>query len=148
MLFHRLIETVESHSEDIVTSLVYQVRRDPELKHLHALADPELRHWASSVVTRLSSSLAHSDNLAARSSDLGRIRAGQHVPLHECVREILLLKKVVVDFVREHAFANTEVELYAEEELEHLVQNCFDTFLYFFVRGYEVTARSAVAASS
>jgi hypothetical protein len=146
MLFNRLIQAVESHSDDIVTSLVSQVRRDPELKRLHALPEPELRQWASAVVTRLSTGLGRHENLNAMYSDLGKVRFQQQVPLHECVREILLLKNTVVDFVREHSFSNTEVDLYAEEEVEHLVHCCFDSILYHFVRGYEDAAEHRRAA--
>src|SRR5947209_16234969 len=130
MLFHRLIQAVESHSDELVTALVNQVRRDPELTRLHALPDPELRQWASAVVTRMSTWLAHQENVPQVSADLAKLRFQQNVPLHECVREILTLKKIVVDFVRERAFSNTEVELYAEEEVEHLVHNGFDRVLY------------------
>ncbi|HZU29276.1 MAG TPA: RsbRD N-terminal domain-containing protein [Bryobacteraceae bacterium] len=147
MLFNRLIQAVEEHSEEIVTTLVTQVRKDPELKHLNALPDPELRQRASAVVTRLSTWLGHHDNIGAMYSELGRIRFQQHVPLHECVREILLLKHTVVDFVREHSFSNTQVELYAEEEVEHLVHSCFDRMLYHFVRGYEEAAARPAAAA-
>ena len=146
MLFNRLVQAVENHSDEIVTTLVTRVRKDPELRHLNALPDPELRQRASAVVTQLSTWLGRDDNLARMYSDLGKIRFRQHVPLHECVREILLLKDTVVDFVREHSFSNTQVELYAEEELEHLVHRCFDRMLYHFVRGYEEA--SAPAAMS
>ena len=147
MLFNRLIQSVENHSDEIVTTLVSQVRKDPELKRLNALPDRELRQRASAVVTRLSTWLGNHDNLAANYSDLGRIRFQQRVPLHECIREILLLKNAVVDFVREHSFSNTEVELYAEEEVEHLVHGCFDRMLYHFVRGYEEAAAPPVAVA-
>lgn len=138
MLFNRLVHAIESHSDDIVTSLVDQIRRDPELKRLQALPDPELREWASGVVTRLSTWLGPHDTGVAAYVDLGRHRRELGIPLHESVREILTLKRTVVDFIREHCFSNTQVELYAEEELEHMVHGCFDRILYHFVRGYEM----------
>jgi len=140
MLFNRLVETIERHSDDIVTSLVAQIRADHELKRLRELPEPDLRHWASSVVTRLSAWLSPDENGVRMSYELGERRQHQHVPLPECVRGILLLKNTVVDFLREQSFANTELELYAEEELEHLVHRSFDRILYNFVRGYDDAA--------
>jgi len=137
MLFNRLVQAIETHSDDIVSSLVNEIRRDPELKRLQALPDSELRQWASAVVTRLSNWLSPHDIAIATYTDLGRHRRQQGIPLHETVREILTLKRTLVDFIREHCFSNTQVELYAEEELEHLVHSCFDRILYHVARGYE-----------
>jgi len=148
MLFNRLVQAIESHSEEIVTSLVSQIRSDPELKRLRALPEPELRQWASAVVTRLSNWLSPHEIAVVTYNDLGRRRREQGVPLHETVGEILTLKRTLVDFIREHCFSNTQVELYAEEELEHMVHNCFDRILYHVVRGYETASGRNLAAAA
>ncbi len=137
MMFNRLVQMIETQSDEIVTSLVHRIRQDPELKRLPMLTDPELRQWASGVVTRLGNCLGTHDDGMVVYEKLGRLRCQQHIPLHETLREILLLKETIVRFLRERAFANTQVELYAEEELEHQIHGYFDHIIYHFVRGYE-----------
>ena len=46
-----------------------------------------------------------------------------------------------MDFVHDHAFVETSLELYAEGELEKSVGRLFDRMIYHVVRGYEAAMR-------
>ena len=65
------------------------------------------------------------------------------MPLHETVRSVQILKDQMLDFVREQGVAQSSVELYAEEELEHRAGLFFDDLIYHLVRGYEGALRKA-----
>jgi hypothetical protein len=88
----------------------------------------------------------NSETLQRRFQHVGRERLEQAVPLHECVRDLCLLKQVLLDFVEEHTLTKDSMELYAEEELDRRVGRFFDLSIVDLVRGYESGRRHVVAA--
>jgi len=77
---------------------------------------------------------------------VGRERLEQAVPLHECVRDLCVLRETLLDYVEEHTFNKDSVELYAEEELDRRVGRFFDLLIVHLVRGYERAAERAAVA--
>jgi hypothetical protein len=83
----------------------------------------------------------------------GRTRFRQGIPLCELVYCVILTKKHLRRFIREHglvAFSGDRVtpdelvpvELYAVQELNYAVGDFFDQALYYLSRGYEAAARA------
>ena len=66
--------------------------------------------------------------------------------MHECVRDLCVLKQTLLDFVEEHTFNKDCMELYAEEELDRRVGRFFDLLIVHLVRGYESGRRHVAAA--
>ena len=48
-----------------------------------------------------------------------------------------------MEFVHDHAFVETSLQLYAEGELEKSIGHLFDRMIYHLVRGYEGAMREA-----
>ena len=78
----------------------------------------------------------------------GRSRFRQEIPFSEIVYVLMLTKKHLRKFIREHGLVTFSgdqvtpdelipVELYAIQELNYLVGDFFDRALYYLVRGYE-----------
>ena len=149
MLSTNLVRMIESHAEQITTEAIRRIRQDTELPHLNKLADPELRGWAGHILKHLGDWLAVSDQkqIASCYQGLGRLRFEEHVPLHESVRNFQMLKDLIVSYVRDQGARQTTVEIYAEEELEHLLYKFFDKMIYHMVRGYESAQRLSQAAA-
>jgi len=145
MLSRRMIHQIEDHWQPITEGAITRIRKDTDLKHLAALPTSELEDRGREILRRLGHWLTGGDeNLARHYQEVGRKRFEENVPLSESVRGHQILKEVTIDYIRDEGFANTTVEIYAEEELEHSVSRFFDWLVYHMVRGYEQAMRSAV----
>jgi hypothetical protein len=145
MLSGKLIRLIESHWEQISNSILQQVRHDPRLTHVRSLPEPELRALREDLLRNLSHWLISSreEEIQPRFEALGRRRFEEGIPLHEAVYGLLIVKKRMIEFVRNQGLGATVVEVYAEEELEHRVDCFFDDLIYYLVRGYESALRQA-----
>jgi hypothetical protein len=149
MVSTHLIRMIESHAEQITVDAIQGIRQDPELTVLKNLPDAELRSWAGHILKHLGDWLAASGDqqIASCYQGLGKLRFEEHVPLHESVRNFQALKDLIVTYVRNQGMRQTTVEIYAEEELEHLLSRFFDKMVYHVVRGYEGARRYSTAAA-
>ncbi len=144
MLSARLIQMIEGHWQPISARFLRQIRSSPELPQLQRLSDSELVDRAENITKNLGRWLLSSEkDISSRYESLGFSRYQEGIPLHEVVRAIQILKENIVGFVRDQGFGGTSVELYAEEELEHLISRFFDSAVYHVVHGYEETMRRA-----
>jgi hypothetical protein len=145
MLSGKLIHLIQEHWGEITRRVLDQIRREPEMMHFHALPDIELREWGENILNNLEYWLAagNEDDLARRYEELGRIRFVEHIPLHESVRGLCVLREQMLDFVQEHYFASNSLEFNTEEELERRLTRFFDLLVYHLVRGYERALRLA-----
>jgi hypothetical protein len=138
MLSAKLIQMIEDHGEAIGARFLRRVRCAPEMPLMQTLPDSELIDRAQAVVRNLGRWLASSDSdWGSRYEALGRTRCHEGIPLHEVVRALQNLKETIIDFARDQGFGGTSVEVYAEEELEHMISRSFDLAVYHVVHGYE-----------
>ncbi len=149
MLSTNLVRMIENHAEQITADLLERLREDPELPNLRKLPTLELHSRAGHILKHLGDWLSESDEkqIAISYEALGRLRFEERVPLHECVRNFQRLKEHMVSYIRNQGFHQTTIELYAEEELEHLLGQFFDKMIYYMVRGYEGERRHTQAAA-
>jgi hypothetical protein len=151
MLSSRLIKLIEDHGDSITGSILNEIRVDQRLAHVSALPEGELRDRAREILRHLGHWLTapNQDELAARFEAIGRLRYDDGVPLHEVVLSYLIVKERMLEFVRGQGIGQSTVDIYAEEELEHVVGRMFDCMIFHAVRGYEAVApglaRGAVA---
>jgi len=150
MLSAKLIQLIEDHWEGITSSILRQLRSDPKLAHIGSLPESELRDAGRILLKNLGACLTASRqdwrSLEEQYEGIGRVRFAENVPLHESVRALQIIKKKVVEFLRDHEFAQSTVAIYAEEELEHRLNEFFDDVIYFQVRGYEIALRQSIEA--
>lgn len=82
----------------------------------------------------------------------GRIRCQQGIPTSEIVFCLILIKKHLRQYIREHGsvvFSGeplvsgemVPLELYSIQELNYVVGDFFDRALYYLLRGYEAQAK-------
>lgn len=142
---YTLVQTIESHSDQITDTILRRIRQTPSLSQIRKLPESELRVRAQEVLRRLGHWLALRDEseLASHYDELGRRRFAEGVPLHELVECFHIVKETTVDYVRGQGLGQTSVELYAEEELEYRLGRFFDRLIYHVVRGYETALRTA-----
>lgn len=139
MLANNLVRMIEGHAEQITVDVINRLREDPELPSLKRLPEAELRSWAGHILKHLGDWLSESDEkqIASCYEGLGKLRFSEHVPLHESVRNFQRLKETMITYIRNQGFHQTTMEVYAQEEFEHLLGRFFDKMIYHVVRGYE-----------
>ena len=147
MISGKLVHLMVSHQEAVLDRVAQQIRRDPDMAQTGAILTG-LRQWHKELLESLTHWLdkGNSETLQRRLQHVGRDRLEQAVPLHECVRDLCLLKQVLLDFVEEHTLTKDSMELYAEEELDRRVGRFFDLSIVHLVRGYESAHRHVAAA--
>ena len=140
MLSSRLIHLIQDHWDTITDRVLRQIRADARIRHLGSLPPSEVRDHAQEILRNLGQWLSRTKEpeFAVRFEGIGRQRRGQGVPLHEVVLAHLIIKERMIDFVRSQGLERTTVDIYAEEELEHLVSHVLDSMIYHVVRGYEL----------
>jgi len=145
MATRTLVQMIEDHGEAIAQRVVRKLRQDPQLRHIARLPESELLSRALEVVKNFGHWLAPGEEpkVALRFEQLGRRRAEEAIPLCEVVRALQILKGNILDYVREQGVGHTYLELYAEEELEHLAGRFFDNAIYHVICGYEGAAQHA-----
>ncbi len=148
MVSRTLVQMIEDNCDRLTERIVRRQRETAELVHLGRLPESELRDRAREVLKNFGSWLmAGREGEAARRYEwLGRHRFEQSIPLHEVVMSLHILKEHIVDYVREQGVGRNSLELYAQEELEHMVGLFFDGAVYHAVHGYEGALRRAGSA--
>jgi hypothetical protein len=145
VLSGKLIHLIEQHWGQITSRVLDEIRRDPEMTHFQALPDIELREMGQNILNNLDHWLAagNEEELGRRYEEVGRTRFAEHVPLHESVRGLCIVREKMIDYVQEHFFAKNSLEFCAEEELERRLSRFFDVLVCHLVRGYERALRLA-----
>jgi hypothetical protein len=152
MLSAKLIQLIEDHWQGITTGIIHQVRNDPCLHHISALPDTELRDIGRGILRNLghwlTASRTEQQMVEEHYEGIGRVRFAEYIPLNECVRALQVVKNRVIEFTRDYEFSQSSVEIYAEEELEHRLNEFFDDLVYHEVIGYEDAIRRSLAATA
>ena len=143
MLSIKMVQLVETHWEQISARILHKIQNDPRLAHVSRLSESELRERAREILNNISDWLGASldEPLARRCEALGRQRFEEGIPLHEVVLARFIIKEGLMEFVRDHAFVETSLQLYAEGEMEKSIGHLFDRMIYYVVRGYEEAMR-------
>jgi hypothetical protein len=149
MLSGRLVHLIETHWEDIVSRVLTQISREPQMAHYRAIVEPEMRDWGQILLRNLGHWLTagKEEQVAQQYERLGRLRCEAHIPLHESVRCLAIVREHVLDFVEEHVYSKTSLELYEEEELDRRLGRFFDLLTIHLVKGYEEALRAATLST-
>jgi hypothetical protein len=149
MLPTKLIQLIEDHWQGISAAFINSVRKDPALRRISMLPESELRDRCRTLLTNLGHWLTASkldrEMIREQYEGIGRMRFAEGVPLAECVRALQLFKHKVIEFMRDHVFAQSSVDIYGEEELEHRLNEFFDDLVYHEVVGYEAAMKKVSA---
>ncbi len=145
MVSARLVRLIEEHGEEIISRVINQIRRSPQMPELQSALGAELRHWGLDLLTHLGDWLGVSEEgLAQRYERTGKVLCDQDIPLSQGLRALFLMREKVMDFLEEQVLSKTHVDLYAEEETERTLDRFFDLLAIDFACGYERTLRKIV----
>ncbi len=145
MVSAKLVHQIEDHWESISSRLIRRLRQQHGLPHIARTPDSEVTETCRRVLHNLGHWLVSSSEpeIAHLYERNGRERCAQGIPLSEAIRSIQLMREATSDYIRDEAFVQTSVDLYAEEELENQLGRFFDLMIYYLARGYEEALNSA-----
>ena len=159
MLANRLIQLIENHSESLTQEALHDVLTNQNTISFRKVPWVELKPRIASLYQNLGKWIGcpNEDEIRQEYEDWGRTRFRQGIPFSEIVSVLILTKKHLRKFIREHGLVDfsgdrvtpyelVPVELYAIQELNYLVGDFFDKALYHLVRGYEAAAMAQLAA--
>jgi len=159
MLASRLIQLIETHAQSLTREVVDDIRTNERTISLRQVPNAELEPRVAALYQNLGKWIGDPSEAAVREEYeyWGRTRFRQRIPLSEIVYCLILTKKHLRRFIREHglvAFAGDRVlpgelvpvELYGIQELNYMVGDFFDKALYYLACGYEAAATPSRAA--
>lgn len=139
MVSAKLVHQIEDHWEAITARFLRRLRLQQSLPHISRMPESEITENCRKLLRNLGHWLVSSSEgeIAAFYEKVGRDRYAQGIPLSESIRAVQLLKEAALDYIRDEAFVQTSVDLYAEEELELQLGRFFDLLIFYLVWGYE-----------
>ena len=155
MLAARLIRLIETHAPSLTREVMQDISTNERTSSFSKLAKEELEPRVAALYQNLGQWIGDPNEDAVREEyeHWGRTRFRQGIPLCELVYCVILTKKHLRRFIREHGLVTfsgdrvtpdelVPVELYAVQELNYEVGVFFDQALYYLSRGYEAAARA------
>ena len=159
MLATRLIQLIENHSESLTHEAMQDILTNEHTASIRRVPKAELEPRIAALYQNLGKWIGDPKDNEIRQEyeHWGRTRFRQEIPFSEFVYVLMLTKKHLRKFIREHGLVTFSgdrvtpeelipVELYAIQELNYLVGDFFDRALYYLVRGYESAAMAHRAA--
>lgn len=157
----RLIKLIETHAESLTREAVQDVQTNEHTRSHAHIPKEELSSRVLALYRNLGNWIGDPKDDAIRHEyeEWGRIRCQQGIPTSEIVFCLILIKKHLRQYIREHGavvFSGEPhvsgemlpLELYSIQELNYVVGDFFDRALYYLLRGYEAQAKVTKKAAA
>jgi hypothetical protein len=153
MLGARLLLLIQSHAGALTRETLQDLTTNDRTPSFRRLRPAELESRVALLFNNLARWIGDPSDAAVRNEyeDMGRTRFREGVPVSELVYAIILTKKHLRRYIREHGLVDfagdrltpdelLPVELHSIQELNYQVGEFFDRALYYLARGYEEEA--------
>jgi transcriptional regulator with XRE-family HTH domain len=142
MLGIKLVRLIERHSESLSRALAEQIRNSDRTSDFRKIPPKELQLAATEVYRNLGEWLLQKTegDIASRFKAIAARRASEGISLHQFAWALMLTRDHLWRFLRQEAFADNVVELYAELELYQRLNQFFDRALYYAILGHDEAA--------
>jgi hypothetical protein len=160
MLSIRLIKLIENQAEFLTREVVEDLLTNENTPAFHRIPKAELEPRVLAFYQNLGNWIGDPkvDAVRAEYEEWGRIRSRQGIPVSEIVYSLILTKRHLRRYIREHAFVVFSgdrvtpdelipYELYNVQELNYTVGDFFDNALYYLTRGSETQAKAKQSAA-
>jgi len=150
MLAVRLIKLIEGHAESLARAVVEDLLTNEHTPSFGRIAKTELEPRVFKLYRNLGDWIGdpNADAIRTEYEEWGKIRSHQGVPLSEIVYALILTKKHLRQYIREHGFLIfsgdqvsagelAPLEIYSVQQLNYVVGDFFDQALYYLALGYE-----------
>ena len=145
MIASRLTRLIETHSDELASTLIQKWLSSEALANLGKVPPAELRQRVYEVYHNLSEWLLYrtEQDIERRYMEIGVRRATQNVPLSVVLGALAAVKQHLWEFVRREGLLGDHVELHQALELLQLVDHFFDRATFHTARGYEKETKRA-----
>ena len=157
MLGARLLTLIQSHAGPLTLETLQDITTNDRTPSFRRLRRPELEMRVALLFNNLAKWIGDPDEDAVRREyeEMGRTRFREGVPLSELIFAIMLTKRHLRRYIREHGlvdFAGDRVapdellplELHSIQELNYQIGEFFDRALFHLARGFESEAGDRV----
>jgi hypothetical protein len=140
MIALKLVRLIEKQADELAKTLIHSVTQHPRTQiFCKNIPREELHDRAHEIYKNLTAWLTEKtdDEIRQTYFTLGERRAEQHVPLHEVIFALLLVKENLWRGVMQSGLGDTAIELFQALELVDRVNQFFDKTIYYVAVGYE-----------
>ncbi len=139
MLSNRLVRLIETHANALALNLAEKVQASEELRDYRNIVSYELNARVYEIYHQLGNWLLErkEQDIEHRYKAIGSRRAAQGVPLSQLIRAIVLTKQNLWEFLKRESTVDNPIELFGQHELLELLDQFFDSAIYYAAVGYE-----------
>jgi hypothetical protein len=152
MISARLVELIEIHASRLTTDATDDLLTNERTPSFRAVVRKDLEERVFNLYHHLGNWIGdpNDDAVRAEFEEWGRRRFRQRIPLSEIVFAIVLVKKHLRRYIRDHGIVDAGTEsasvegdyllpmhLHSVQELNFMVGEFFDKALYYLARGFE-----------
>ncbi len=139
MLSNRLVRLIETHANALALNLSEKVQASGQLGEYKKVPIYELNARVYEIYHQLGNWLLErkEQDIEHRYTAIGSRRAAQGVPLSQLIRAIVLTKQNLWEFLKRESVVDNPIELFGEQELLELLDQFFDSAIYYAAQGYE-----------
>ena len=139
LLAYRLVKLIETHSDGLARSLHKRYLEDPRCSGYANVPETELTQRVYEVYHHLGEWLMAKTDLDVeqRYLEIGAKRAEQGVPASQVIWMICLVRENLWNYLQEHAEIERPAEIFAEIELQEMLDQFFDHAVYYAALGHE-----------
>ena len=144
MLSNRLVRLIETHANALALNLAEKVQASEELRDYRNIVSYELNARVYEIYHQLGNWLLErkEQDIEHRYTAIGSRRAAQGVPLSQLIRAIVLTKQNLWEFLKRESTVDNPIELFGQHELLELLDQFFDSAIYYAAVGYEQSPMS------
>lgn len=159
MLAGRLLQLVQAHAGPLTSDVIKDLKTSDRTQAFHRADTSDLEARVGALYVNLGKWIGNPDESTIREEyeHMGRSRYREGVPVSQLIYALVLTKKHLRRYIREHGlvdFAGDRVvpeellplELHSIQELNYQVGEFFDRALYHLARGYEAEAAARALA--
>ena len=159
MLGTRLLLLIQAHSGAITHDVVQDLRTNERTLAFRSLNPADVEMRVAALFYNLGKWIGDPDEQAVRTEyeDMGRARFRDGVPVSELLYALVIAKRHLRRYIREHGlvdFAGDRIvpeellplELHTIQELNYQVGEFFDRAVYYLARGHEQEAAARAHA--
>lgn len=150
MISARLIELIETHAPILAQEITEDLRSNERTRSFRAVKREELEARIVELLQHLGNWIGdpRAERVRAEFTDWGQRRFGQGIPLSAIVYGIIILKRHLRRYIRDHGLVEASfpriegdyvlpMHLQSLQDLNATVGAFFDEALYYLARGYE-----------
>ncbi len=156
MISARLVELIQNHAPRLTEDVVNDLVSNAETTGFRAVPRIELEARIFEICHHLGDWIAARADRAVQAEfeEWGSTRFGQGIPLSQVVYAVILLKRHLRRYIRDHGLVESSfprvegdyvlpMHLISLQELDGMVSEFFDKAIHHLTRGYEAAAGRA-----